>query len=402
MLKLNKSLYILSVLFILIFAFLSFLALQKNKFKSNSQIVIDSNLAQSTVELAKENLLNRRINPTGLFIYDFDLKTGKMPSKDHEVRQMDALFALSELNYYGYLSESEQNLLKDSIAKVLKNSQSFACAENTCRILSYHDSTLTGSIYLLYKAMLLLAMNENEWSSKNKDAMQELFNSILYSQKDNGDFTSFLHSKIDRGTINSTDGMGFAMGEALSALALHLQMYPEDLHAKASINKALDFLKARGLDKQYNGMYLWFMRAADYIAQNDKLDQNFKEDFANSARIYHDSVLDKLYLTHPKYNTCPHTEGLAHFILLSQQMNWPYSAELSLYNKALAHNYKLQIKEENIDNILTKLNFDYNLLQHKYAKGAFLSAWKSDAGVRVDFLAHCIGAYLPYNDIINK
>ncbi len=391
----KKSHYLLpflALVFILIWVFLFFALDRYFLYK-----------IESSVSDAKNLILNRKIDASGLFIYDYDLEKGRPINYGYgiEVRMMGSLYVLSLLlSDDRFTSEVLLKDLEDSLDKVLNSSYSLKKDGKDLRFLTYHEENKLGSLALLYSAAIRLGQKNEDWYEKRKEEIQEILNTIIWMQKENGDFAMTAKGSDTKNEINKRDGSGFALGEAMLALAHSLLQSPENDASKEALLSSLDFLEARVADSDYPGLYLWLMSTARLLQGIRVADPELKKELADLAVHYHKLVSDKLIILSEGYNTCAHTEGLANYILLQEALSVSSPKEIKLYKESLRNNKKLQIVPENYEYIL-KYNNKINKanLKHKYATGAFLDSIY-DESVRIDFTQHCIAAFLLSDEIL--
>jgi len=375
----------------------------KYKSKQNNLLYVNE-----AIRIGQDNLLARKIAVTGLFIYDFDLSTLKAAAQDHEVRQMGAIYALAQAAEFENNPQRKKNFtdeLKDSVNKVKQMSYTFKCGERKCVILSYHDKTATGSIYLLFNAALVLAKMDSVWLDENKTWLKQLLNTVLWTQKENGDFAVLVKSENDREFINLSDSFGFAIGEAVNSLAratlLHGGgVFKDELSdIEKALNDAFEFLQKRGAQNKYHGLYLWLMDAAYLAKQNTALDKALQDKIVAFTLDYHKYNKSKIYIV-GKYNSCADSEGLARLIWLKQQAGVDYNADKELFLESINSNLDMQIARRNQKLLKRKLQLEDSVFNDQLFKGAFLSTLdKSKANLRVDYLQHCLSMLYFYDKI---
>ncbi len=351
-----------------------------------------------SIQRAKHNLIARKINATGLFIYDYNLITGKFAQEDNEVRQMGAMYLFGRLLNAGKLTQKDKELFKDSINKIFENTHTITKTKRKLLLLSYYDENKLGSLALLLNGALYLARHDHDWGREHKEQIKALLHSILWLQKENGDFAQFIKDNDSYEQKEEVSSSGYATGEALTVLATWLQDHPDDTAVAEAVNKAFDALDARGMDKQYKGLYLWLMTAANKIHSNKQLSNKLRKKAYEIALKYHMAMRNRLVFVMEAYNTCAHTEGLAQYILMARDKE-NIQGELSAYKISIYNNLRLQITPENKDYLM---HLNAHILPHAYnsayAQGAFLDSAKK-AGTRIDYTQHCISAMLPFEEI---
>ncbi len=358
---------------------------------------------ESSISEAENLILNRKIDASGLFIYDYDLEKGRLINYGYgiEVRMMGSLYALSLLlSDDRFKNEALLKGLEDSLDKVLDSSYSLKKGAKNLRLLTYHKENKLGSLALLYSAAIRLGQENEDWYEKHKEEVQEILNTIIWMQKKNGDFAMTLKDSDNKDEINKKDGSGFALGEAMLALVHSLLLSPENNASKEALLSSLEFLETRVADNDYPGLYLWLMSAARLLQESSAADPELKKELADFAMRYHQAVFGKLIILSEGYNTCAHTEGLANYILLQEALSVSDPKEIKLYKESLRNNMKLQIVPENYEYLLKHNNkINKANLKHKYASGAFLDSLY-DESLRIDFTQHCIAAFLPSDEIL--
>ena len=385
-----------AILSFLIFAVALYLF---DRFASGDRAVLKS--VEQSVDLAIDNLLNRKIKSTGLWIYDYNIIKDEVINYGYgvEVRLMGVTYIWGNIIDSG-LDEDKTLLaeLKDSLDKILENTEIYNPGNSKLRLLTYHDENKIGSLALLYMGGLSAMHNDPNWKDKNEEKINEILNTILWLQKKNGDFAQTITFNTKKSDIESLDGSGYALGESMLALVRASKEYPKREDVQNALKEAALFLKKRGVDTQYKGLYLWLMTVA-YEAQSAPIEPELKAMLEDLAKQYHLAMRSKLVFYSNKYNTCAHTEGLARYILLEGN-NESVKEEREVYLKSILANMNLQIIGKSKEYILkSNPEIPESAFENKYATGAFLDSLQK-GGTRIDYTQHCINAFLPIDEIL--
>ena len=389
-------LVLLVTLFLFFFAYFAYNLYFKNSSTNQQNGKLNSD---DIVQKASSFLLNRKTYATGLFVYDYNLKTGKTEMKDNIVRQMGALYALA-IAGDDHLDQKQMQELKDSLQKVLDYSELVEKDGRKILLYKYYDSNIAGALALLFAASQLYVSYDKTFLVKNENKLEALKNTLLYLKKTNGDYSSFISKKDGRDEIEKNMSDGYSTGEILNAFAIYLKNNPDDMAVKKAVLYTLKMLEKRGLENRYQGIYLWLMSFGYQIYSNEKLDKEFKEKVFAVVEEYHKHALNYLKFYKEGYNSCAHTEGLAMYIKSAKLQGKKAEKELAIYKKSISINKRLQINKENKEYILSS-NHDIKeeFYNNKYALYAFLDNIKN-AGTRIDYAQHCIVAFWAYKNIV--
>ncbi len=350
-------------------------------------------------KLAIDFTLRRKIPSTGLFVYDLDAIALKTSLKDIFVRQAGTLYELSL-----FINKDKRVLpeLEDSLNKIYKHLYLTENAGKKFALFDYYDYNNLGSVAMIYMAYLNVEHIDKKWADRHPN-FRYLFNTIGFAQNPDGSFKDYVHKDSEK--IKNIKSSGYSTGEALVALIYHIKYKKKSERALDMLNKAVAYLEKRGSGKMFKGLYLWLMRAG-YMAQSlESLPLQSKKRLTEFAQNYHLAMRDKLIFVSDRHNTCSHAEGLGHYILMSQKLNYnDLEGEISVYLRALNNNLKLQVSENNIKSILSSSE-DSGLklanLKHKYIYGGFLDSLDK-MGTRIDYTQHCLSQLKEYDLIFSK
>ncbi len=385
----NKQVFLWVFISVLLAIFLSIAVFSVTYIKDES--------IKTAIKFAKNNILLRKIQPTGLFIYDFNLKDGAIVQDDNIVRQMGVMYVFGRLLEAGMMTNKDKREYKDSIKKILSNTHIIKRGDRDILLLDYYEENKLGSLSLLFNGMEFLSRHDKQFEKEYKLKYSQLLNTILWLQKKDGDFAQFISDQTKLDGKEHTSSSGYATGEVLVSLSLYLQRHPDDEKVQKTVLNTLSALENRGLDNQYKGLYLWLMTAGNLLYKNKNLPEALRQKAYFVAHKYHMAMRDRLVFVAPGYNTCAHTEGLAQYILMTKDKGLAQD-EKKVYLNSISNNLKLQIIDKNKEDIMKKTKIQEKAYDNKYASGAFLDSVKK-MGTRIDYTQHCISALLPYRKI---
>ena len=293
--------------------------------------------------LAEQVIINRYDSEAGSFGYDYNIKKHSFSDKDNFVRQMGAVYALGEMVRY---TPSYKNIqaLKTVVSRKL--SDSVYIEKNGVKYRFLHDGNgKIGALSLFLAGALALEKADKVWWNKHSQMIDEMFETVLWNQKQNGDFASYISPDATLSSKESENGLGYFTGETLVALAHRHILHPKDVRVRSAILKIYEYLLSNYSSQRYKGLYLWYMTATDILVRNT--DSTFtkaeKDIFARGAINHHNIEKDAVVFVHDTKNTCANTEGLGYFInFASAYVNT--DSEKEIFTKSLQNNFALQIK----------------------------------------------------------
>lgn len=324
--------------------------------------------------------------PDGLFRYEYDFVTARYSSKNNDVRQGGAGFALGQ-----YFLQTGDPAAGEALRRAIAAYDRYSIDFSQGRLLSVSGKVTRAKV----GATALALLSELYYQQRSGDQRYALtrrawLNGILALQAADGGFEAYPHS----GKQSS-----YSNGEAWLALARYHAVFPEDGASAAALAKSdgkmVDYYRLH----PDVGFFHWGeMAAAERFKTSG--DQRFAVFALDQAAQYVDKLRPRVS---SRSNSCYSVEGLLSALEVAGKVggSGELSARLEERLRAeMVKNGRLQIgpKQERIVFGPGRYLVSPDL---RRMAGAFLNG-RARPQVRIDSTQHCLSAFLRYGNYVNR
>jgi len=209
---------------------------------------LDNHRILESITWAKEWFLNNRNKETGLLEYRYRPSRNKYSKKNNHVRQLGALWALTELRSYLHTDEFDE-----LITKTLNHYLQFKIDRQNPTGETYSFLSINGKAKLAFNAFIIYALTNYADYPEKELLLNHFARGILHQQNADGSYRTYFESDKNTGT-------DFYPGEAMLALT-KLYKQTRDNKYINSVKKAFPYYRDYWRNKKNTAFIPWHTSA---------------------------------------------------------------------------------------------------------------------------------------------
>ncbi|MDX1917529.1 MAG: hypothetical protein SFT81_00075 [Candidatus Caenarcaniphilales bacterium] len=307
--------------------------------------------SRRAIHTISEFIYNRQ-RPDGTFIYEYRLSDGVENPHFKNHSESFGAYALAVLYDFDpqpkYLSAIKKNL-------DLRLSQTFIkTKKGGIKVLVFREGkNRVGEYAYALMTALLIKKHDPGWWRANQAYSELLTNTILWLQRNDGEFNAYFTPDEDYPDITTRLPDPYFTGLAVFALAEAWKHNPKDTALESALIEAVHYIETY-YQKPNNELYTFYSHALKtLLSHKPTIKGEFNAILWRSLERYRAFLGNGLPIASNLRNTCYSDSGYAIYLLLKSKVRGESlrSKELSLLEKAVSVSFSWELSREKIENL---------------------------------------------------